>query len=357
MGVTLQFFAMIMPFGCTLMGFATAVSAQTSWYLVVPLLFVGFEMNIFEAVVLSVLLDLCNGLTLSIINGYRGDVDWRFGTLFGVITAACAVPPALLFREVIEHEQEFVKFTAAFIPAVMAIAFFAKGLRLLKEEKRERLRLLMAKKGRSKKGLSRDSTISTNSSSAAVINIGFDDNDTDDQSLEDGFVYQADHDDDDGDTNNDAEGASNHQHHEDAISNHLQHGSSSDQQFFFQTRPLQIQQTTPIVANKNGFSLLEEFDHEEEEEEEEGLRKNASSIHLSPFQSGSNLLASKPHFHFKKLFSIPYKSVLILTIVGHAFLGLFMGSFPFFFFFFLFFVFFLFNFFLFFFFLFFLFFF
>jgi len=129
-------FGAVVPIGSMLMGFATAVSAQTAWYLVVPVLFVGFDIPIFQAVFISVLMDLFDGVVLTFINGYGGWIDWKYGTLFGVMTAICSIPPALLLRQIIQQELEFVKFTAAFIPAVMAVAFLFKGASILRQDKK-----------------------------------------------------------------------------------------------------------------------------------------------------------------------------------------------------------------------------
>jgi len=149
--ISLALFALIVPFACMLMGFSTAVSAQTSWYLVVPLLFVGFEMDILHAVFVSMMCDLCNGISLSLINGCHGYIDWKFGSLFGVITACFAVPPALLLRHIIENELEIVKYTAALIPAVMAVVFFIKGIQILRNKKNQNKNENKKKRGGNKK--------------------------------------------------------------------------------------------------------------------------------------------------------------------------------------------------------------
>ena len=217
-----------------------------------------------------------------------------------------------------------------------SIAFFAKGLRLLKEEKREKT--LQAQ--RSGKNLSREDTIAGKSSSGAVIKIGFDST-----SLEDGFVFNPDDDETELEGNHDggngdteaavfgSETADVNRGHAKPLQQQI--SSSSDQPLFFHTRPLQMKPTTDILtprtsANKNGFGLLNEFDEEDEEEEGEEVGfeqspRNQSGLHRSPFRSQSNLLSSKPQFRFKKLLFIPYKWVVILTVLGHAFLGIFMG--------------------------------
>ena len=75
---------------------------------------------------------------------------------------------------------------------------------------------------------------------------------------------------------------------------------------------------SPGRTNRKGFTLLEEFDDVE-------AGQNRPPARRRPFQSSVNLMEARPSFRFKKLISLSYKWVLALTIVGHAFLGLFMG--------------------------------
>jgi len=334
-GVTLQFFGMIMPFGCALMGFATAVSAQTSWYLVVPLLFVGFEMDIFEAVVLSVLLDLCNGATLSVFNGYHGNVDWAYGSLFGVVTAIAAVPPALLLRSVIEHEQEFVKFTAAFIPAVMSIAFLVKGVKLLKLERlereaRQRRGSSPASSSGSSSSLSARITLrqpSTSSPSSASFQSGSASKEGDSALLllgspehladdvENGFVLASD------EFEGDEQGEADDDPLFDApgAEDHLPETEGDQDAHLRPTSP----EDDPHPA---GFEV-EMFD--EEPLKTAGHRdlskmRRKGGARRAKFAPGTQLLATRPTFKFKRI-SIPYRGVLALTILGHVFLGIFMG--------------------------------
>lgn len=431
MGVTLQFFGMIMPFGCALMGFATAVSAQTSWYLVVPLLFVGFEMDIFEAVVLSVLLDLCNGATLSVFNGYHGHIDWAYGTAFGVLTAVAAVPPALLLRSIIAHEQDFVKFTAAFIPAIMSIAFLVKGVKLLRLEKREKLAaarratFAASSSSSSSRPVSRAGSVTmkaaespsfpvTTSSSSdfggpeAALHHHHQLHHEHQADLEDGFVHSPeDYVDEEGMAHGDEDPlfdtTTTSSPHDQAGSHEasLQHHHHHEPQLLLQqphsptTGP--SSPTSAATGNhhhsqswqapepegdhhhhhhpgspslrwpqrkqhREGFIRLSSDHHHhhsdrdddgfgydahlevvataEGDEEEDGreLRalKTGSEVdlaksrrkgraRLTPFAASTRLLSTRPTFKFKRL-AIPFRGVLSMTIIGHIFLGLFMGT-------------------------------
>ncbi|KCV70507.1 hypothetical protein H696_02856 [Fonticula alba] len=57
-----------------LMGFAASTMSFTAWNMICPLLFSAFGLPVFQSLFVSVMLDVFNGLTLTIIYGMNGKV-------------------------------------------------------------------------------------------------------------------------------------------------------------------------------------------------------------------------------------------------------------------------------------------
>lgn len=62
-----------------LIGVASATVGFTAWNIVVPLLWIGFDLELYDSLFISIFVDLLNGLTLTVIYAVQQEVNFRLG--------------------------------------------------------------------------------------------------------------------------------------------------------------------------------------------------------------------------------------------------------------------------------------
>ena len=102
-----------------------------------PLLFSVFGLPVFQALFVSVMLDVTNGLTLTIIYGLHGKVDFRYGVTFGVVALAWAVLLSIVLSDWIEVNEDKLKKAVSFVPLLIALQFLIRGLLAWRRKRRE----------------------------------------------------------------------------------------------------------------------------------------------------------------------------------------------------------------------------
>lgn len=132
----LQAFAFVMVPTSMVMGFALATVGFTCWNLAVPLLLNLFQFHVFDALFLTVLMDLSGSLALVALYIRKGRVDTGFVLRFGPLCGAIAFTSAKLGEGILLRHQKLLKGTVGYIPFLYFLAFLAKARRSLKEEER-----------------------------------------------------------------------------------------------------------------------------------------------------------------------------------------------------------------------------
>eukprot|EP00999_Lentomonas_sp_LEN2_P002683 NODE_558_length_1368_cov_80.441579_g522_i0.p1 GENE.NODE_558_length_1368_cov_80.441579_g522_i0~~NODE_558_length_1368_cov_80.441579_g522_i0.p1 ORF type:complete len:400 (-),score=62.19 NODE_558_length_1368_cov_80.441579_g522_i0:12-1211(-) len=136
MSVSLGVFAAVVIPSAFLTGIAAACSSFTAWNIMVPLLFTALGLPVFQSLFVSVMLDVCNGLALTLIYGWHGRVDFRYGVAFGSVTSGIAILIALSLSDFIENNEQILQSAAAFIPVLIGIQFLIKGILAYRAKKK-----------------------------------------------------------------------------------------------------------------------------------------------------------------------------------------------------------------------------
>ncbi|KAJ1629398.1 hypothetical protein T492DRAFT_1011154 [Pavlovales sp. CCMP2436] len=129
----LEGFALIMMPTSAIMGFALATVGFTCWNLAVPLYLNLFAFHLFDALFLTVLMDLTGSLVLGYLYSRKGRVDFGFVLRFGPICGLVAFTSAKLGEPILLSHQKLLKGTVGYIPFLYAVAFLAKARTSLRE--------------------------------------------------------------------------------------------------------------------------------------------------------------------------------------------------------------------------------
>eukprot|EP01101_Sappina_pedata_P001255 TRINITY_DN11355_c0_g1_i1.p1 TRINITY_DN11355_c0_g1~~TRINITY_DN11355_c0_g1_i1.p1 ORF type:complete len:347 (-),score=91.73 TRINITY_DN11355_c0_g1_i1:60-1100(-) len=118
-----------------LIGFSAGAIGFTGWTVIIPMLFSGGVTPLFDALVISVLLDLINGTTLAIYYYRRDRLNIFYGVVFGLISITGCVVGLLFTWTFFEHFGYLFRSGLGYMDFILAVVFFVRGYRLYKEEK------------------------------------------------------------------------------------------------------------------------------------------------------------------------------------------------------------------------------
>lgn len=134
-GSNLGIFAGIMAPLAILIGFATASVGFTCWSIVVPLLWVGFGIDVFDSLFTSVATDWINSSILTALYAWQGRVVFKEGSIFGGLSAVCAIGCMFGARWVIDHYKEYLKRGLGYVIIVISFTFILRGYKQYKQQK------------------------------------------------------------------------------------------------------------------------------------------------------------------------------------------------------------------------------
>ncbi|MHA1819143.1 MAG: sulfite exporter TauE/SafE family protein [Promethearchaeota archaeon] len=113
-----------------LIGITAATIGYTAWSIVVPLLFVGFGFPIFDALFISICVDVINSLILTIIYSRKGKVDFKEGTKYGLIALIGAFLGVLLAANFLEANTDLLRGGSGYLFFIFGAFFFYRGRNL-----------------------------------------------------------------------------------------------------------------------------------------------------------------------------------------------------------------------------------
>jgi len=117
-----------------LIGIAAACIGYTAWGIMVPLLFVGFGFGIFDAIVLSLIIDFVNSIILTGIYSKKGKVDFKEGTKWGVLALASAIVAAFFAVGWLTANENFLRGSIAYIFFLLSAFFIFRGYNIGKRD-------------------------------------------------------------------------------------------------------------------------------------------------------------------------------------------------------------------------------
>lgn len=137
-------FAAIMAPLAIIIGFATASVGFTCWSIVVPLLWVGFEIDVYDSLFTSIATDCINSarmtedesnpslkwltfLVLTAIYAYQGRVVFKEGTMYGLVSAGFAVGCMFGAKWVIDRFKDYLKRGLGYVIIVISFSFLSRG--------------------------------------------------------------------------------------------------------------------------------------------------------------------------------------------------------------------------------------
>lgn len=118
-------------------GISAACIGYTAWGIMVPLLFVGFGFNIFDAIVLSLIIDFVNSVILTTRYSKSGKVDFKQGTKWGILALISAVIAAFFAIDLLAQNEELLRGGVAYVFFLLSAFFVYRGYNLNKKEKNQ----------------------------------------------------------------------------------------------------------------------------------------------------------------------------------------------------------------------------
>ena len=118
-----------------IIGIAAACIGYTAWGIIVPLGFVGFGFSIFDAIVISLLVDFVNSFILTTTYIKKDKVDLKEGTKWGMVALIGAIIGAILAILFLSRFESLLRGGVAYVFFLLAAFFIYRGYKLGKKEK------------------------------------------------------------------------------------------------------------------------------------------------------------------------------------------------------------------------------
>eukprot|EP01100_Stratorugosa_tubuloviscum_P015777 TRINITY_DN93_c0_g1_i1.p1 TRINITY_DN93_c0_g1~~TRINITY_DN93_c0_g1_i1.p1 ORF type:complete len:437 (-),score=205.83 TRINITY_DN93_c0_g1_i1:76-1386(-) len=123
----LWLYALVMiPFSA-IVGVSASTIAASAWNLIVPLVYVGFGFSVWESILCSVLMDMFNGISLTIFYSFHDQVDFRYGFFYGLIAVIVACIISHFTQNWIAEHEDKLRGAVAFFPLILAVFFSIKA--------------------------------------------------------------------------------------------------------------------------------------------------------------------------------------------------------------------------------------
>ncbi len=137
MGELWSFVLLFVPVA-VLVGVASASISFSAWNIVVPLLFVGFNFDVYNAITLSVVMDFTNALVLTVVYSRHQRVNFQDGIRW-VIPALAGAGAAFYFSSrYLIRNPESLKGGIGYFVLLIGVYFIFKGVRSLKRAQENR---------------------------------------------------------------------------------------------------------------------------------------------------------------------------------------------------------------------------
>jgi len=121
-----------------IIGIASASIGFSSWLLVLPLLFVGFDYDLFDAIFTSVCIDLLNGIALTVLYARIKKVDWIYGVAFGILGTGGAIGGVFFAKTILSRFSQIVKGSIPYAVFVIGIGFLIRGIVFWRRHRKEK---------------------------------------------------------------------------------------------------------------------------------------------------------------------------------------------------------------------------
>lgn len=135
MVIELGMYALIFLPLAIMIGLATATIGFTAWSIFVPLAFVGMGFPLWDALFVSVIVDLVDAAILTVIYSRKGKVDFKQGGIYAVIAVAGALLGVLLAFEFLPANQNLLRGGVGYAVMLIGLGFFLRGRKGLKKQK------------------------------------------------------------------------------------------------------------------------------------------------------------------------------------------------------------------------------
>ncbi len=118
-------------------GIAAACIGYTAWGIIVPLGFVGFGFGIFDAILISLLIDFVNSFILTTTYSRQDKVDLKEGTKWGMLALIGAISAAFLAVLFLSQFENFLRGSIGYIFFLLSAFFIFRGYNIGKKGKKE----------------------------------------------------------------------------------------------------------------------------------------------------------------------------------------------------------------------------
>jgi len=135
MVVELGVYALIFLPLALMIGIAAGTIGFTAWNIFVPVAFVGLGFNLWDALFISVVVDLVDAVFLTVIYSRKGKVDFRQGGLYAVLAVAVALLAAWFTIGFLPANTGLLKGGVGYVVMLVAAGFFIRGRKALKKQK------------------------------------------------------------------------------------------------------------------------------------------------------------------------------------------------------------------------------
>jgi len=118
-----------------LIGVASATIGYTAWSIVVPLLFVGFGFNVFDALFVSLCTDFIDTSVLTYRYAKKQKVNLKLGAIYGRPGVAAAIIGSIFAYTLLPANQNLLRGGVAYVFLLMGFIFFLRARGMQKKDK------------------------------------------------------------------------------------------------------------------------------------------------------------------------------------------------------------------------------
>ena len=122
-------------------GIAASAIGFTAWSLIVPVLFVLFDFNLYLTIYISLLVDLGNAVVMTIIAAKKHQVDIGQGFKLGVTACLIVIPGIYIGTTFIPQNTGFFKGSVGIFNLLLGMIFILRGYKKGKNEKANHRRM------------------------------------------------------------------------------------------------------------------------------------------------------------------------------------------------------------------------
>ncbi|MBD3351702.1 MAG: TSUP family transporter [Candidatus Lokiarchaeota archaeon] len=118
-----------------LIGVAAASISFTAWNIVVPLAFVGLKFPVYDAIFLSIIIDLVDSLILTVIYAKNGRVDFKDGLKWALPTLIGAGIAYVFSEDFLTGNPDMLKGGVSYFVMIIGATFLIRGIKGIKKTK------------------------------------------------------------------------------------------------------------------------------------------------------------------------------------------------------------------------------